>query len=177
MNKRITYIDLQSKWMGIEVANFARRFMPQDWRRWVTPMGLQHWAMLLLRAGYGAISPGLGVRLGVKGPDVCGVGTFYRTETGVHYIWGAAGEFRRYTLPEWGLGVWRDVTSAFLTHTSPFPNIDDDSVASDVDALSEELLAQSRGRRVFEVLGILGGIWNPANSVGPEEESLDISKS
>ena len=163
MRKAICFIDLQSKWMGLEVANFARRFMPPTWRKWVSPMGLQHWAMLLLRAGYGMVVPGLGLRLGVKGPEIGGVGTFYRTETGVHYIWGEAGEFRRYTLPEWGIGVWRDVTGAIERFTSPFPNFDDDKIAADIDALSEELLLQSRGDRVFEALGILGGVWIPAN--------------
>lgn len=166
MCKAICYTDLQAKWMGIEVANFARRFMPPTWRKWVNPMGLQHWAMLLLRAGYGVVVPGLGKRLGVKGPEIGGVGTFYKTETGIHYIWGEVGEFRRYTLPEWGIGVWRDVTSAIISFTSPFPNFDDDEIAATVDALSEELLHQSRNVRVFEALGILGGIWTPENVAG-----------
>lgn len=158
---KINYTDMCPQYQQMQMSNFVRNFTPRSWWPHLMPKMVQLWASLLLRSAFGEVNAGLCRALGVYGPDMGGVGTWYRNANCVIFTWVRAGEIRQFVLPEWGMGVWRDVTSAFQCFTSPHADWSRDEQAEDMGALVAFLLKASKGVRVFEALGILGGTWCP----------------
>ena len=173
MMHKITYTDLTPISQQMQMTNFVRHFTPRSWWEHLMPAMVQLWAVILLRSAFGEVDAGLCRALGIYGPNMGGVGTWHRNATHVMYTWVEAGEIRQFVLPEWGPGVWREVTSAFQRFTSPHADWSRDKQAEDINALVAFLVTASRGCRVFEALGILGGTWSPAGGVAPSEKTLD----
>lgn len=161
MMHKINYTDMCPQYQQMQMTNFVRHFTPRSWWKHLTPHMIQVWAMLLLRSAFGDVDPGLCSALGIYGPDMGGVGTWHRDATRVMFTWVKAGEIRQFVLPEWEAGVWREVSTAFQRFTSPHADWSRDEKAEDMGALVAFLLTASKGARVFEALGILGGIWAP----------------
>ena len=164
MNNKISFLDLQPSSVQMQMSVFVKRFTPRSWWPHLMPKMVQLWANILLRSAFGDVNGEIGRPLGIHGNLENGVGTWYRTATEVNFVWVHAGLLTCYKLPEWGLGVWREVTSAFLRFTSPHADWSDDFVNADMDALAAYLAQFSKGHRVFEALGVLGGIWAPESA-------------
>lgn len=161
MNNRISFLDLQPSSVQMQMTVFVKRFTPRSWWPHLMPKMVQLWASILLRSAFGDVNGEIQRPLGIRGELKNGVGTWFRTATEVNYIWVHAGLPTCYKLPEWGMGVWREVTSAFQRFTSPHADWSDDFANADMDALATYLAQFSKGCRVFEALGILGGTWCP----------------
>lgn len=159
--QRIKHMDLRADAQQMQMTSFVRNFTPRSWWRHLTPSMVQVWAALLLRSAFGDVDDSLGRALGVYGQTQGGVGTWYADSEGVYFVWCCAGVFYRYKVPEWGVGVWREVSSAFQRFTSPHADWSDESKREDIEALSEHLMECSKVYHVFRALGILGGIWAP----------------
>lgn len=158
---KINYTDMMPVYQQMEMTNFVRRFTPSSWWPHLMPSMVQLWVSILQRSAFGEVHPDLCRALLVPGKDMGGVGTWLNSAGRVEFAWVCAGEIRRFVLPEWGLGVWREVTGAFLRFTSPCADWSKDSVAEDMGALVAFLLKASKETRVFRALGILGGTWEP----------------
>lgn len=161
MSNKISFLDLQPSSVQMQMTVFVKRFTPRSWWPHLMPKMVQLWASILLRSAFGDVNGEIQRPLGIRGELKNGVGTWFRTATEVNYIWVHAGLPTCYKLPEWGIGVWREVTSAFQRFTSPHADWSDDFANADMDALATYLAQFSKGRRVFEALGILGGTWCP----------------
>lgn len=159
--QKIKHMDLRAGGQQMQMTNFVRSFTPRSWWQHLTPSMVQVWAMILLRSAFGDVDCRLGALLGVRGDVVGGVGTWYANAEGVYYVWVNSGLFYRYKIPDWGLGVWREVSFVFQCHTSPHADWSDEFKREDIDALSEHLAECSKVYHVFRALGILGGIWDP----------------
>lgn len=159
--QRIKHMDLRADAQQMQMTSFVRSFTPRSWWQHLTPRMVQLWAMILLRSAFGDVSDCLGVTLGVRGCVAGGVGTWYANAEGVYYVWVNSGCFFRYKIPDWGIGVWREVSSAFQRFTSPHADWTDEFKREDIEALSEHLVECSKVYHVFRALGILGGIWAP----------------
>ena len=90
-----------------------------------------------------------------------GVGTWFADAESVNFAWSGAGRRMVWKVPEWGFGVWREVTNAFLHNSAPFADWSDEFEREDIEDLGELLRTCAKGHRVFRALGILGGIWDP----------------
>lgn len=145
----------------MKMTNFVRRFTPRSWWPHLMPHMVQVWAMLLLRSAFGEVCEDLYTRLGIHGKPHGGVGTWFRDAEGVNYAWSGAGQRMVWKVPEWGPGVWREVSLAFQQCTSPNADWSDEFKREDWMDLNDALLGYRHGKRVFEALGILGGIWAP----------------
>lgn len=163
MSHKINYTDMCPQYQQMEMTNFVRRFTPRSWWPHLMPKMVQLWASILLRSAFGDVNGEIQRPLGIHGVPENGVGTWFRTATEVNFVWVHAGLPTCYKLPEWGFGVWREVTSAFQRFTSPHADWSRDEQAEDMGALVAFLLMASKGARVFEALGILGGTWCPEN--------------
>jgi len=173
MSEKLCFDELSPDAQRMQMTTFVRRFTPQSWWPWLTPSKIQLWASLLLRSAWGNVAPGLAMALGISGEPNGGVGTWFRNAEGVWFVCARAGKAWAWNMPEWGLGVWSEVTSAFQRFCAPHADWSDEWERSDMDYLGEYLLKESRGHRVFEALGILGGIWSPAGGMSPDEKTLD----
>ena len=161
MNNKISFLDLQPSNMQIQMTTFVKRFTPRSWWPHLMPKMVQLWAMILQRTAFGEVNENIFETLHLYGKGHGGVGTWWADAEGVYYTWTSAGICSTFKLPEWGIGVWRDVSSAFQRSVTPFADWSDDFMNADMDALAMDLVQFSKGRRVFEALGILGGIWEP----------------
>ena len=170
---KITYKDLRPDSIRLEMTNFVRRFTPRSWWPHLMPSMVQLWAVILQRSAFAGVGQDLFKALGIFGEPFGGAGTWFRDAEGVNYAWSGAGRRMVWKVPEWGLGVWREVTNAFLHNTTPFADWSDEFEREDMEDLGEALALYSRGHRVFEALGILGGTWSPAEGVAPSEKALD----
>lgn len=161
MAQKIKHMDLRAEGQQMQMTSFVRNFTPRSWWQHLSPSMVQVWAMLLLRSAFGNVNIKLGETLGVRGCLAGGVGTWYADSEGVYYVWVNSGLFYRYRLPEWGVGVWREVSSAFQRFTSPHADWSDEFQREDIETLTGHLADCSKVYHVFRALGILGGIWAP----------------
>lgn len=161
MFNKLSFLDLQPANIQMQMTVFVKRFTPRSWWPHLMPSMVQLWASILLRSAFGVVNADLCRALLVPGPDMGGVGTWTSTADRVTFTWVKAGEIRRFVLPEWGMGVWREVTGAFLRFTSPCADWSNEFAREDMDFLATYLAQASKGHRVFRALGILGGTWEP----------------
>lgn len=161
MFNKLSFLDLQPANVQMQMTVFVKRFTPRSWWPHLMPSMIQLWASILMRSAFGAVDGGIATPLGIHGKDAGGVGTWFATATEVNFVWVHAGLPNCYKLPEWGMGVWREVTGAFLRFTSPCADWSDEFAREDMDALATYLTQFSKGHRVFRALGILGGTWEP----------------
>ena len=157
----INFYNLQACNLQLGLTNFVRKFTPRSWHQHLMPSMVQLWAVILQRSAFGSVDEDLFKALGIHGVPFGGVGTWFADAEGVNYVWSGAGCRMVWKVPEWGPGVWRDVTNAFLHNSAPFADWSDEFVREDINELGEALLTYSKGKRVFRALGILGGIWAP----------------
>lgn len=158
---KIKWLDLRAENQQMTVTNFVRNFTPRSWHKHLMPMMLQLWAAILQRSAFGCVGQGLYLSLGIQGEPFGGVGTWFTDAEGVYYAWSGAGRRIVWKVPEWGPGVWREVTNAFLHNTCPFPDWTNEFEREDMEGMADALIMYSKGKRVFRALGILGGIWAP----------------
>lgn len=161
---RIDFQDLTPQFQQMQMTSFVRRYTPRSWWKHLTPNMVQFWAMLLLRSAWGEVVPDLFKPLGIYGPGHGGVGTWFATADEVNYVWSEAGETTVWKVPEWGLGVWREVTGAFQRFTSPHADWSDERKREDMATLAERLLHFSKGAPSFRALGLFGCTWYPADT-------------
>jgi len=150
---------------GGKSANGSDKFCQEFYSPLVAPASdasmLQLWTVILQRSAFGNVDEDLYKALGIYGVPFGGVGTWFADAEGVNYAWSGAGSRMVWKVPEWGPGVWRDVTNAFLHNTTPFADWSDEFQREDMEDLGQALVDYGRGKRVFRALGILGGIWAP----------------
>lgn len=158
---RIVYTDLRPQGLQMEMTNFVRSFTPRSWHKHLMPSMVQLWAVILQRSAFGCVGEELYKTLGIQGEPFGGVGTWFADAEGVYYAWSNDGRRMVWKVPEWGFGVWREVTNAFLHNSAPFANWSDEFEREDIEDLGNALVMYRKGRRVFRALGILGGIWAP----------------
>ena len=161
---RIDFQNLTPQELQMEMTNFVRCYTPQSWRKHLMPSMIQYWAMLLLRSAWGEVCPDLFGALGIHGKPHGGVGTWFATADEVNYVWSEAGETTVWKAPEWGLGVWREVTGAFHRFTSPHADWSDERRREDMATLAERLAMFSKGHPSFRALGLFGCTWFPADT-------------
>lgn len=158
---RIISTDLRARALQMEVTNFVRNFTPRSWHQHLMPGMVQLWASILQRSAFGTVGENLYKELGIKGVPFGGVGTWFVDAEGVKFAWSGAGHHMVWKVPEWGFGVWREVTNVFLHNSAPFADWSDEFEREDIENLGELLRTCAKGHRVFRALGILGGIWDP----------------
>lgn len=158
---KIEWPDLKPIGLQMEMTKFVRSFTPRSWWQHIIPAMAQLWAVILQRSAFGCVGEDLYKALGIHGKPFGGVGTWFADAEGVYYAWSGAGRRIVWKVPEWGVGVWRDVTNAFLHNSAPFADWSDDFQREDIEDLGDALIMYGRGKRVFRALGILGGIWAP----------------
>lgn len=161
MNRKLANADLTAPNQQIIMTSFVRRFTPQNWWKHLTPSMVQLWAHVLLRSAFGAVGRDLFTELQMYGKPHGGVGTWFRGDGHVCYVWREAGAIALYELPEWHIGLWRQVTNAFLHNTAPHADWTDEFEAEDINGVADFLRRESLKHHVFEGLGILGSTWEP----------------
>lgn len=162
---KINFTDLQPSSLQFEMTKFVMNFTPRSWHKHLMPSMVQLWAVILQRSAFGNVDEDLFKALGISGVPFGGVGTWFVDAEGVNYAWSGAGCRMVWKVPEWGVGVWREVTTAFLHNTTPFADWSDEFQREDIEDLGDALIMYARGKRVFRALGILGGIWTPGGGM------------
>ena len=175
MSNRLYFSDLGRHNVQFAMRDLVRRFFPSSWTERLVPLAVFTLYDFLVNKAFGECNENIGIMFDGKICPCAGCCTFVNIGGHKGLLVADAVEHRFYEWPEWGPGVYAETClylTRYITKTqSPW----DDYRAVDWEGLEQALLVESRGRRVFEALGILGGTWSPAGGVAPSEKALDIS--
>ena len=163
-----------SRWnVQHQMIDLVRRFFPQSWWQWMTAGQINTLYDFLVNKPFGYYLDRLGIMFGLGCLPDDGVCTFVNVggRKGLLAAW--VGGYKFLEWPEWGLGVYKEVRDYLTVAVSKTVDPWDERTAAMWEELEQALLVESRGCRVFEALGILGGTWSPAGGVAPSEKALD----
>lgn len=173
MSNKFYFSDLRRRYVQFQMTALVRRFFPHSWWQWLTAGNINTLYDFLVNKPFGEYIDRLGIMFGLGCLPDDGVCTFVNVEgrKGLLAAWVGGYEFLEW--PEWGLGVYKEVCSYLTVAVSKTADPWNERTAAMWESLEYALLQVSRGCRVFEALGILGGVWSPAGGVAPNEKALD----
>lgn len=177
MNNKIYFADFSRQNVAFQMRTLVNRFFPQSWQKWLSASQIFTLYDFMVNKAFGNCSEEIGIMFDGRICECAGMCTFVNIGGNKGLLVADSVEAKFYQWPEWGFGTYAEVVRCLTKYVTKTEDPWKDYAAAMWERLELELVEKSKGARVFEALGILGGIWNPANSVEPEEKDLDISES
>ena len=174
MSNKLYFSDLGRHNVKFTMRDLVRRFFPSSWLKHLHPLATFTLYDFLVNKAFGECCEDIGIMFDGKVCPCAGCCTFVNIGGHKGLLVADPVEHRFYEWPEWGLGVYAEVGRFLTKFVSKTMDPWNDYTAVSWEGLEQALLVESRGRRVFEALGILGGTWSPAEGVAPSEKALDI---
>lgn len=173
MSKKICFADFDRQSVQIEMLSLVRRFFPQSWWPWLTSLMINTLYDFLINKPFGDCLDRLGIMFDGKVLPDDGVCTFVNIDgsKGLLVAWLGGHKFLEW--PEWGMGTYQEVREYLTVAVSRTVDPWSEYKAGLYESLQRALVEEFREHRVFEALGILGGVWSPAGGVAPNEKALD----
>jgi len=128
---------------------------------------------IITSRAFGVVLPEFGIRLNGQAIKDPVLGTFVNIDGHKGFLVATDHGPWFEEWPEWGIGVFMHVTTNFIRNTSRTVTMTTEEGQSKADFLADCLLRESRGRYIFEAVGILGGIWAPGGGLGNMKKALD----
>lgn len=173
MLNRIFYTDMDRHNVWFQMRSLVSRFFPASWMPNLNSSMVFTLYSFLVNKPFGGVMEEIGILFEGKICKCAETCTFVNIRGKKGLLVADAVEHVFYEWPEWGLGVYAEVCRYLTKYVTPTRDPVKDYLAAPWEGLLNALIAESRGHRVFEALGILGGCWIPAEGVYPTEKALD----
>lgn len=161
MNNKMYFVDFSRHNVAFRMRTLVNHFFPQSWQRWLSSSQIFTLYDFLVNKAFGNCLEEIGIMFEGKICKCAGMCTFVNIGGDKGLLVADSVEAKFYKWPEWGIGVYAAVVRCLTLYVTKTEDPWKDDIDSLWSGLEQGLLEKYKGARIFEALGILGGIWSP----------------